>query len=452
MRQRLRLGAGVPATFTPRRAALCASLALALGAAQPGGAGEALEPAEVLGPQNWQKAESLLPPEILKHYREGEYRNPIALWDPGWVRWGPEFLRHSSENERRLALDAKGSIVDRVTGQRPAYLYGLPFPTIDPSDPEAGAKIVWNYFYRTWSSGNFHIAMQLNWVSRRGLDRSTIQDVYYLYYTGQLRDYVPSSNPEGLTQQFLTSTLWPADLQGTVSLGWRYLDPDKRDSLWVYIPALRRVRAVSPANRSDGFLGSDMSQDDGPFFDGKPEDFRWALTGEVEVLRLVDPHSLRREAKLSPLPGGGWRVQFARAPMVGFQDPHWSGVAWAPVNLVLARRKCWVVEGVPKDRYYLYGKIQLYIDKETYQGAYNRKFDWKGKLVNTYAAFANMAWVPWGDEIGGTGLFYQGAENVLHGRATVATVPQSTAETPADWRIRLDPGFFDFQALTRFGK
>ncbi|NJR44255.1 hypothetical protein HC761_02160 [bacterium] len=36
------------------------------------------------------------------------------------------------------------------------------------------------------------------------------------------------------------------------------------------MPALRRVRAVSPANRSDGFLGSDMSQDDGPFFDGKP--------------------------------------------------------------------------------------------------------------------------------------------------------------------------------------
>jgi len=31
--------------------------------------------------------------------------------------------------------------------------------------------------------------------------------------------------------------------------------------------ALRRVRAVSPANRSDGFLGSDMSQDDGAFFE-----------------------------------------------------------------------------------------------------------------------------------------------------------------------------------------
>jgi hypothetical protein len=45
--------------------------------------------------------------------------------------------------------------------------------------------------------------------------------------------------------------------------------PGKRDSSWSYVPALRRVRAVSPANRSDGFLGSDVSQDDGRFFDGK---------------------------------------------------------------------------------------------------------------------------------------------------------------------------------------
>ena len=26
----------------------------------------------------------------------------------------------------------------------------------------------------------------------------------------------------------------------------------------------------------------------------------------------------------------------------------------------------------------------MYIDKVTFQGAWNRKFDWKGELVNTY--------------------------------------------------------------------
>ena len=66
-------------------------------------------------------------------------------------------------------------------------------------------------------------------------------------------------------------------MNGTAALTWRYRDASKRDSAWTYVPALRRVRAVTPSNRSDGFLGSDMSQDDGPFFDGKPEDFTWKL-------------------------------------------------------------------------------------------------------------------------------------------------------------------------------
>jgi hypothetical protein len=35
-----------------------------------------------------------------------------------------------------------------------------------------------------------------------------------------------------------------------------------------------------------------MSQDDGPFFDGKPEDFDWTLKGEVDQLRFVDPENL----------------------------------------------------------------------------------------------------------------------------------------------------------------
>ena len=80
-------------------------------------------------------------------------------------------------------------------------------------------------------------------------------------------------NPNNFLMQFIAAATSPADLYGTTALTWRYRDSDKRDSNWVYVPALRRVRAVSPANRSDGFLGSDMSQDDGPFFDGKPEDF-----------------------------------------------------------------------------------------------------------------------------------------------------------------------------------
>ncbi len=67
-------------------------------------------------------------------------------------------------------------------------------------------------------------------------------------------------------------------------------------------------------------------------------------------------------------------------------------VAWAPVNFVLVQRPLWVIEGVPRDPYYLYGKIQLNIDKENFRGAWNRKFNWEGDsdfLVSYQPEFFN---------------------------------------------------------------
>ena len=286
------------------------------------------------------------------------------------------------------------------------------------------------------------------------MERSATQNVYFLYYQGQPRQYIPKENPDDLIAQFLATTEKPTDLHGTTALTWRYRASDKRDSVWAYVPALRRVRAVSPANRSDGFLGSDMSQDDGQFFDGKPEDFTWKLIGEQDVLRLVDPYSLQGEHERIPVRGGGWRGVFKRLPMVGFQDPAWNGLPWAPVNSALARRSCWIIEGIPKDKYYLYGKIQLYIDKETYQGAYNRKFDWQGELVNTYVVFADLnAALGDSDDYYGAGrVIYQGAENLKLNRATVATPPFDQGNPPNDRRVQFNGQFFSPQSLMRFGK
>ncbi len=138
--------------------------------------------------------------------------------------------------------------------------------------------MIWNFFYRTWYFGNAANQSQVNWVNRKGLERRTDVEASFRYFDG-----VPvgdrEENPLNLLNQFLTVVKTPVDLNGTAALSWRYRDPAKRDSSWSFVPALRRVRAVSPANRSDGFLGSDMSQDDGPFFDGKPEDFTWTLQG-----------------------------------------------------------------------------------------------------------------------------------------------------------------------------
>jgi hypothetical protein len=248
----------------------------------------------------------------------------------------------------------------------------------------------------------------------------------------------------------------PTDLNGTAALSWRYRDPAKRDSAWAFVPALRRVRAISPANRSDGFLGSDMSQDDGAFFDGKPEDFAWTLKGETDQLRFVDPLNLEGKGKEEWLPGGGWRSFWPDIAYLGYQDPNWQGAGWAPIAMALAKRRFYIVEGVPKDKYYLFGRLELYIEKETFQGAWDRKFSWQGELLTTFQVLVfnpRKFTRPDGsaDYMQASNMNYQTAENIKANRATVAG-QKWTPTSALDLRVPFDPVFFDMNSLSRFGR
>lgn len=413
-----------------------------------------LQPGEMLGADNSHQAEGLLPPEILEHYKKGEYVNPIVAWPEGVRWWGDDFSKGTEENSGRFIVDERGTIIDKNTGNQPPYIMGFPFPDIDPRDPQAAIKIIWNQFYVEWYTGNTLSLTTVNWVSpTAGLERRAVLDVRFLYYDAQSREVSPQENPHNLLSQFLAKVVEPADLYGTASLDWRFRDGSKRDLVWAYVPALRRVRAVSPSNRSDGFLGSDMSQDDGPFFDGKPEDFTWRLVGETEMFRLTDPYSLRNEITLRQTPEGGWQVMPTDVARIGYQLPGWKGIGYAPLSLALAKRRMWVIEATPKDRYYLYGRIQLYIEKGTFVGTWNRKFDWKGELLSVFTNGRGMNISPDGKVyFTGTPAGFMHAENIRLRRATVAG-PSPYKDSPAvTYRSKLSPSLFEYQELLRFGK
>jgi hypothetical protein len=414
-----------------------------------------LKPGDILGKDNWQAAEGLLPPEILAHYQKGEYINKIVDFPDSMYNWPTDFLAGSKKNEGVYDIGADGQIVEKATGKQPEHIIGFPFPTIDPADPKAANKILWNFFYRTWYFGTSENESQVNWINPRALERRTDVTASFKYYDGIPAKYY-EPNPQNFSNQFLTVVHSPADVNGTAALTWRYLDPTKRDSTWSFVPALRRVRAVSPANRSDGFLGSDMSQDDGPFFDGKPEDFTWTLKGERPTLRLIDPLGIEGKSESIWLEKGGWRANWPDIPFIGYMDPEWTGVGWAPRTGALALRPCWVIEGVPDDKYYLYGKMELYIDKTTFQGAWNRKFNWGGELLNTYQVMGfnpKAVTRPNGqvDYVQGSNMAFQCAENIKLNQATVAGI-KSSPKSGFDSHIEFDKNYFDMNSLSRFGK
>ena len=416
--------------------------------------GWAIEPGTMLDASTVDQVKDQLPPEVYKHFAKGDYTNKVVEFPDSRWKWDDGFDEATKWNGEHLVLDEHKAPIDKATGRRPDYIRGLPFPDIREDDPDGGYKALWNLDYAYYTGGNSHNFTLLNWVSRGGVDRASVQDVYFLYYDAQPRHRAPEKNPENFLFQFLALTISPADLQGTAALGYRYKDPTKRDLSWAYVPALRRVRAVSPANRSDGFLGSDQSQDDGFFFDGKPEDFTWKVVGHRDGMRFVDPDSIAGKVQRRPLPGGGWRtISNNNDRAAGFMVKDWKGVSWAPVAAGVAKRKFWVLEGVPKDKYYLYGKLELWIDDYTWQGAWNRKFSWQGELLNLYNV-VGFASYPFDEKERWYGSTFgmQLSENVKADRATASGMNGPGDEPPNDRRIPLDPGFFDYQTLSRFGK
>jgi hypothetical protein len=435
----------------PRWGGVIAVAAAAMIAAATAGAAPA--PGTILNADTWQQADGLLPPEFLDRYKNGQWQHEVVEAPAGTHFGDEDFLAAGEKNTGQYALGPDGGIVESGSGKQPAFVYGPPFPVIDKNDPQAGAKIVWNFFYQSYLLGNSHNQVNLDWVGTSGMQRSIGTDVYQHFFDGQPEKYRPKSNEQNFLFQQISAVTAPADLQGTVALTHRFRDPSRRDQAWTFVPALRRVRAVSPANRSDGFLGSDMSQDDGSYFDGKPEDFDWKLVGEGEMLALMDKAALiDKECDVTPLPNGGFQGKDGLLPRFAYQTKDFTGLAWRPLQseFVLVKRPVWLVEGTPKDKYYLYGKIALRFDKETWRGTYNSKYDWQGQILNSYVPVFGPFFDVNGEWRSSAKLGFTMAQNWKLDRATVSYAdPKAPVQQS---RITFPEGFFNVDQLNRQGK
>jgi hypothetical protein len=427
-----------------------------------------------LGKDNWEVAKGHLPDEILEFYKRGEYSNPI-IQKPGneWLV-DPNFVAASEANRGKYDIDENGTVVEATSGQRPPIISGLPFPEIEAGDPKAGQKAIWNWFYSLYWEGAFHTNSPVNWVSRDGLLRRISTDVHFKYYDGNPPEFQKNvgENPLNILSRTIGVVNEPADVNGIVNLNWRYREGDKDDQAWTYVPALRRVRPINPANRSDGLLGSDISLDDGPYFDGKPEDFTFKVVGEGKILAHFDGPALEKGSPVRLLEEGeevsslvpssetGWRLESPEYNLIASQEDGWKRqdgeglIAWAPMQYALVPRPVWIIEATPKNPYYLYGKQILYLDKDTYRGYWKNKYDWKGNALANWATPAMPItktktkdgkdfWLRTG--AGGNAAF---AVNYKQDRATVTGMPVETTE----YHIQIPDEIYEVDRVNRMGK
>ena len=72
----------------------------------------------------------------------------------------------------------------------------------------------------------------------------------------------------------------PKDISGTALLSHaKILDPDDQ---WLYLPALKRVKRISSANKSGPFVGSEFAFEDFTALELEKYDYRWLREEEVD--------------------------------------------------------------------------------------------------------------------------------------------------------------------------
>jgi hypothetical protein len=345
-----------------------------------------VSPGEVIDKTNWERIEGLVPQALVNWVKKGDFILEVDALAYTPRDYFPVYARKAfEENAGRYEVDDQDGMVDVKTGKSPEHIVGLPFPKVDPEDPKLPQKIMYNALYMQYILGNLRFPFQNIYIGRGGYER----EISCLWQQAAMDGYPGAEklrNPDRVEKYTILLVREPFDLAGTSIMLWRYLNPGKQDSTFGYIPAIRRVRRMSPANRSDALLGSDFSVDDANGFDGKITAFEWKTIGYREML---GPSLGTQPVRVVKNDEGEWdTTRNIPALTYGYQKEGWQGASWAPVNLKWVKRPAYLVEMKPKDPYYNYGPQILWVDAEIFGCAYKEIRDKSGAYWKTFFSAA----------------------------------------------------------------
>ncbi len=253
------------------------------------------------------------------------------------------------------------------------WVAGKPFPTIDPLDPRAAQKVMYNYERTHYYSESLDLhltdadtgALYIDAKNNRHytVERHFIPEwLRVLRFQGRLRNEpVPNIEPNN-DKVFYKAGLYPLiepfDLKGVGGVTFRYLDQTNHDDTWLYLPFVRRVRRMSSAQRSDALFGQDIDVDSFGGYAGQIPWFDWKFLGVKPMLMSLHGERLPHE----PCKGDGGMT---------FCEP-WE-----------LRDEVFVVEGISRAPGYAYSKRVIYLDKPTNIIGYSDMYDPGGELWKT---------------------------------------------------------------------
>jgi len=253
------------------------------------------------------------------------------------------------------------------------YRAGQPFPIdkIDCKDPQAGAKIAWDFVLRWEGFGGTAVDFYYSYWDRG--------EELPLYYQGTSTGSALAFRPEPKydanqgdvfrnEKRYVASgpsVDAPFDARGIMLLSYRYKGSfgpkatSKFDDTWVYVPTLRRVRRISSAQRTDAVSGTDFTFDDLFSFNGIVPQYEWQCLGEMDILAPA-----RSKVKAYP-----YEKDHNFGPYgLSFADDRWE------------LRKAIKFRFIPNNSDHPYKHKDIYIDKNSMEPLYSFAYDRKGEL------------------------------------------------------------------------
>jgi hypothetical protein len=253
------------------------------------------------------------------------------------------------------------------------FTMGQPFPMdqIDcKGDPQAGAKIAWNFVLR-WEGLRRAASFYYSYWDRG--------EELPLYYEGTSDGYRLAfrAEPQFAEQKgdvFRNEKRYeasgpsvdaPFDARGIMLMTYRYKASlgskatTKNDDTWVYVPTLRRVRRISSAQRTDAVSGTDFTFDDLFSFNGVVPQYDWQCLGKMDLIAptntKVKAYPYERDHNFGPYG-------------LSFADDRWD------------LRHAIKIRFTPTNSDHPYKFKDIYIDTNSMEPMYSFAYDRKGEL------------------------------------------------------------------------
>lgn len=306
-----------------------------------------IHPGLQVGSANAEVVLGVLPTELSQYLAAGDFSIT--------VQQTTDFPTRQAFIDATLAHH-RGVIVGRDELQN--YVAGRPFPVLDPSDPQAGLKAIWNFRYRD-SGDDTQIRAEMSLVNAGGtVERSSkfgFSMLYGMHRTDPEKN-VPRWEKKGIYSKTHNMVLSPADMEGSQLL----MVTHDKDSVpldqWAYDPSTRRMRKIVYTPYISPSRGVILIEDRSGFR-GYINQYDWKYLGEKTILVPGPIHAPR------PTYGGkgGWYLA----------DP-WE------------LRRAVIVEGTPTFPHPLYSRRLMYIDLQTYVPLYSFAYDHDGAHKRTF--------------------------------------------------------------------